>query len=85
MAPMIPALLLAICLAVARAFAASFDCAKGPNHTVKIQVGGIRVVSKDELSIRSISELACKRPLKLVDITGSGVVHLGARKAAFEM
>lgn len=39
---------------------------------------GIRVVSTDELSIRSISELTCKRPLKLVDITGPGVVHLGA-------
>lgn len=39
---------------------------------------GIRIVSQDELYIRSISELTCKRPLKLVDITGSGVVHLGA-------
>lgn len=39
---------------------------------------GIRVVSTDELSIRSISDLTCKRPLKLVDITGPGVVHFGA-------
>jgi len=39
---------------------------------------GIRVVSASELSIRSISELTCMRLLKLVDITGSGVAHLGA-------
>lgn len=39
---------------------------------------GINVVSEAELYIRSISKIICKRSLKLVDITGAGVAHLGA-------
>ena len=39
---------------------------------------GIRVISFGELSLRSISQLGCSRCLKLVDISGPGVVHIGA-------
>jgi RES domain len=39
---------------------------------------GVRIVSKSELSSRSISILASQHPLNLVDITGPGLAHLGA-------
>jgi hypothetical protein len=39
---------------------------------------GVRVVSRAELALRSISTLACNRPLNLVDFTGSGLARLGA-------
>lgn len=39
---------------------------------------GIRVISIAELSVRSMSQLSCEHPLKLLNITGSGIAHLGA-------
>ncbi len=39
---------------------------------------GIQVISYRELSLRSISQLICTHPLQLVDLSGSGVVHISA-------
>jgi RES domain len=39
---------------------------------------GVRVISNDELSLRSISCLKNTRPLNLVDLTGAGLAKIGA-------
>jgi RES domain len=39
---------------------------------------GIKIVSNDELSLRSISRLQAQRSLKLVDLTGPGLAIIGA-------
>jgi hypothetical protein len=39
---------------------------------------GIRIISNDELSLRSISCLQSLRPLNLVDLTGAGLAKIGA-------
>ena len=39
---------------------------------------GICIIASRELALRSISQLSCSRCLKLVDISGPGVVHIGA-------
>lgn len=39
---------------------------------------GIQVISCQELSLRSISKLSCNRALQLVDMSGAGLVHMGA-------
>lgn len=39
---------------------------------------GIRVIAYTELALRSVSQLSCNRCLKLVDISGPGIVHIGA-------
>ena len=38
----------------------------------------IQVISYQELSLRSISQLRCDRPLQLVDMSGAGLAHIGA-------
>lgn len=37
-----------------------------------------RTISSGELSARALSEVACNRPLRLVDLTGHGLARIGA-------
>jgi hypothetical protein len=39
---------------------------------------GIRLISEGELLKRCISTLSCQRSLKLIDLTGAGLAHIGA-------
>jgi RES domain len=39
---------------------------------------GIRVISETELSLRSMSRLATRQQLRLIDLTGAGLAKLGA-------